>query len=101
MGLYKLKLTYRKSGYISLYSHLDMARFWERALRRTDLPFYVTQGFNPHPKISFYGGLKLGIEGEETAVFYFRQEVPEKVFSSLMRKNCPGPLELIRIEQVP
>lgn len=99
MNLHKIKLTYRKTGFVRLYSHLDMARFWERALRRTGLPFYVTQGFNPHPKISFYGGLKLGVEGEEAAVFYFREEVSEEAFGAAMKENCPEALAFVHVEK--
>ena len=55
---YKIKVTYRKTGFVRLFSHLDIARFLERALRRSDLTYYLTKGFNPHPKISYYRAMK-------------------------------------------
>ena len=78
---YKIKLTYRKTGFVRLFSHLDIARFLERALRRADLPFYLTKGFNPHPKISFYSALKLGEKGENYAVLYFEKDCPRATLS--------------------
>ena len=101
MQICKIKVTYRKTGFVCLYSHLDTARFFERALRRTSLPFYVTQGFNPHPKISYYGGIKLGAEGEAEAVFYFNEEVKEEDFRAALAGNVPKELILVKVEKIP
>lgn len=100
MVIYKLKLTYRKTGYICYYSHLDISRFLERALRRTQMPYYVTQGFNPHPKISYYGGLKLGLEGENDAVFSFTEDISPDQFSSALQKNFPPELVVVAVSRV-
>jgi radical SAM-linked protein len=58
-----------------LYSQLDMVSVLERALRRSKLPAYFTQGFNPRIKISFHNGLKLGVEGDIEITFYFNDPV--------------------------
>jgi radical SAM-linked protein len=34
-------------------SHLDIMRLFGRALRRSGLPVYFTEGFNPKPKVSY------------------------------------------------
>ena len=39
-----------------------MSRVWERALRRADLPIAYSEGFSPHPKVSFTDALSLGYE---------------------------------------
>ena len=64
-----------KSGDMALYSQLDMVSVLERALRRSKLPVYFTQGFNPRIKMSFHNGLKLGIEGDIEMTFYFNDPV--------------------------
>ncbi|MBN2483426.1 MAG: DUF2344 domain-containing protein [Candidatus Omnitrophica bacterium] len=69
-----LKVTIQKSGLMRYYSQLDLVRILERAARRTDLPFAFTQGFTPRLKISFHNGLKLGVEGDILATFYFHEE---------------------------
>ena len=45
-------------------SHLDMNRFFTRILRKSNLPIWYTEGFNPHPYITFAAPLSLGFESE-------------------------------------
>ena len=49
-----------KIGRLRYISHLDLQRFMMRALRRTDLPAAYSQGFNPHPQMSFASALAMG-----------------------------------------
>ena len=49
-----------KKGRLRYISHLDLQRFMMRALRRTDLPVASSQGFNPHPQMSFASALAMG-----------------------------------------
>ena len=49
-----------KKGRLRFISHLDLQRFMMRALRRTDLPVAYSQGFNPHPQMSFASALAMG-----------------------------------------
>ena len=44
-------------------SHLDLARAWERALRRARLPLAYSGGFNPRPKLQLAAALPLGHTG--------------------------------------
>ncbi len=41
--------------------HLDMMRFFQKAFRRSRLPIKYTEGFNPHPVMSFAQPLGLGV----------------------------------------
>lgn len=61
--MYEVRLTLSKQGRIKYVSHLDMFRLMQRAVRRADIPLWYTEGFNPHPYISFLLALSLGIEG--------------------------------------
>ena len=58
----KLRLRATKLGKIRFTSHRDMARVWERALRRAELPVASSQGFTPRPRISFGLALPTGAE---------------------------------------
>ncbi len=49
-----------KTGRLRYISHLDLQRFMQRALRRTDLPVAYSQGFSPHPQMSFASALAMG-----------------------------------------
>jgi len=63
----RVRLRFTKLGKIRWTSHRDVARMWERALRRTSLPVARTAGFNPRPKVSF--GLALPTGHESVAEF--------------------------------
>lgn len=45
-----------------------MIRFWERAVKRAELPLRLTQGFNPRPRIIFPHALGLGIASRHEEV---------------------------------
>jgi radical SAM-linked protein len=45
-------------------SHLDVARAFERGVRRAGLPIAYSAGFTPHPKISYAGGVQTGVASE-------------------------------------
>ena len=58
----RLRLRFAKLGKVRFTSHRDVARMWERALRRTQLPVAYTGGFSPRPKLSFCLALSTGHE---------------------------------------
>ena len=51
---------FRKLDRLKFVSHLDLQRFMQMALRRTDIPVAYSQGFNPHPQMSFASALAMG-----------------------------------------
>jgi radical SAM-linked protein len=58
----RLRVRFSKTGKIRFTSHRDVARMWERALRRSRLPMAFSQGFSPHPLLSFGLALPTGCE---------------------------------------
>ena len=63
-ALKNVRLFYKKKGRMKFISHLDMNRFFTRILRKSNLPIWYTEGFNPHPYITFAAPLSLGFESE-------------------------------------
>jgi radical SAM-linked protein len=61
-GQRRLRLRFSKEGKVRFTSHRDVARMWERALRRSRLPMAYSQGFTPHPLVSFGLALPTGCE---------------------------------------
>ncbi|MDR3644050.1 MAG: TIGR03936 family radical SAM-associated protein [Clostridia bacterium] len=59
-----MRVRFDKAGRAKYFSHLDLNRCMQRALRRAGLPVWYTQGFNPHPYITFALPLSLGCESE-------------------------------------
>jgi radical SAM-linked protein len=59
-----LLVRYAKRGKMRFASHRDVARAFERAVRRAELPVAHSAGFTPHPKISYAGGAPTGVASE-------------------------------------
>lgn len=62
--LKNVRVIYKKKSLLKFVSHLDMNRFMTRTLRRTDIPFWYTEGFNTHLYINFALPLSLGFESD-------------------------------------
>lgn len=60
----KVRLRYAKRGPLRFTSHRDFARTFERALRRARIPVAYSQGFTPHPKISYASAAPTGVASE-------------------------------------
>ena len=58
----KVRIAYQKLGKVRFLGHLDMARLWERGLRKARLPVAMSAGFTPRPKVSFGLALPTGAE---------------------------------------
>ena len=59
-----LTVRYAKRGKMRFASHRDVARAFERGVRRAGLPIAYSAGFSPHPKISYAGGAPTGAASE-------------------------------------
>jgi radical SAM-linked protein len=60
----RIRLRYAKRGPLRFTSHRDIARAFERAVRRAGVPIAYSQGFSPHPKISYVGAAPTGAASE-------------------------------------
>ena len=60
----RVRLTYTKLMPLALLSHNEMMTLFFRAISRAGLPILFSEGFNPHPKVSFGPALAVGIESE-------------------------------------
>ena len=57
-----VRIRFEKTGEAAYISLLDLQRVFHRILKRSGLPVYYTQGFNPHIYLSFACPLSLGQE---------------------------------------
>ena len=80
VGNPKILVRFSKAGKVRFTSHRDVARIWERALRRVALPVAYSEGFSPRPKVSY--GLALPT-GYESAGEYFDVELDREKAESL------------------
>ncbi len=91
----RLRARFRKGERVRHISHLDVLRYWERAIRRAGLPLCYSQGFTPHPKIAFAAPLPLGFIGEgEIMEVLLEERVPLDRFAADLTGQTTPDLEL-------
>lgn len=61
---FPVRLRFSKHGPVRFISHRDVARAFERAFRIVEVPLAFSQGFSPHPKVSFGPALAVGYESD-------------------------------------
>ena len=60
----RIRIRFSKHGKVRFTSHRDVARIWERSLRRAGVPVVYSAGFSPRPKISFGLALPTGYSSD-------------------------------------
>lgn len=56
-----IRMKFAKEGNMKYVGHLDMMRYFQKALRRADMDVGYTAGFNPHQILTFAAPLSVGI----------------------------------------
>ncbi len=72
----KARIKFRKYGVMKFIGHLDIMRFFQKAMRRADIPIAFTGGFSPHMIMSFANPLGVGVTSDAE---YFDIELTEEV----------------------
>ena len=57
-----VRIYFQKLGRMKFISHLDLQRFMIRMIRMSGIPVWYSEGFNPHPYVTFALPLSLGFE---------------------------------------
>lgn len=81
-------------------SHLDLNHCVQRAMKRSRLPIWQTEGFNPHTYVAFMLPLSLGQEGVcEAMDFRLTEDIsPEEVMKRL-NDSLPPDIRIIRVAE--
>jgi radical SAM-linked protein len=103
----KLRVRFSKTGKVRFTSHRDVARIWERALRRVGLPVAYSEGFSPRPRLSFGLALSTGHESHgEYLDVNLREDAPGgdvacELFALRVNPALPAGLEVQAVEPLP
>ena len=94
-------IRFGKQPRLRFISHLDLQRFFQRALNRTGLPVAYTQGFNPHAIMSFGSALALGCTSEYE-ILDVKLSVPmgRKRTEEAMRQALPEDLPVLEVRML-
>ena len=72
----KARIKFRKYGAMKFIGHLDIMRFFQKVMRRADIPIAFTGGFSPHMIMSFANPLGVGVTSDGE---YFDIELSEAI----------------------
>ncbi|OEH84242.1 hypothetical protein BHU72_12625 [Desulfuribacillus stibiiarsenatis] len=85
-----IRARFSKGDALRYISHLDLQRMFGRALRRANIPVAYSQGFNPHPRLSFGSALGVGTTSESEFIDVDLAEMlDEQDFITKMNKILP------------
>lgn len=72
----KARIKFRKYGAMKFIGHLDIMRFFQKVMRRADIPIAFTGGYSPHMIMSFANPLGVGVTSDGE---YFDIELAEEI----------------------
>ena len=91
-----VRVQFKKYGPAKFISHLDLMRFMSRVLRRTKLPVWFTEGFNPRVYLTFAQPLSLSFESS-CEIMEFRltkDDFPLGEIERILSENMPAGLAI-------
>ncbi len=94
-----VRVWFKKMGMSRYVSHLDLMRAMTRSVRRAEIPLWYTEGFNPHPYLTFALPLSLGMESlyESMDMRIEGEDTNEKIFE-LLKGSMPPGIEIVSVE---
>ena len=97
----RLRVSFTRDVTLKYIGHLDMAKAWQRILRRADLPLAYSEGFNPQPKITFAAALPVGCTSDhEVMDMVLAPALEIEVVRAQLERALPPGIKLLSIEAV-
>ena len=95
-----VRIWFKKMGMSRYVSHLDLMRAMSRTLRRANVPLWYTEGYNPHPYMTFSLPLSLGMESlcESMDIRIEGESTNEEIFAMLQGSMPPG-IDIISVDE--
>jgi radical SAM-linked protein len=90
-------MKFEKADPVKYISHLDMMRAFERAFRRGGLPLAFSEGFTPHPRLTFAPALSVGVTSSgEYLDAEFYEDIPAEEVISRLNSSLPEGLKVLK-----
>lgn len=99
--MHKLRLKFSKNGPIKFIGHLDVMRYFQKAIRRAGVDIKYSEGFSPHQVLSFAQPLSVGAtsDGEYLDMTVNSMNSPQEVMDSLNAVMNEG-IEIVAIAEL-
>lgn len=96
----ELRAAFEKSGRAVFISHLDLLRTMQRAIKRSKLPVWYSQGFNPRIYLNFPLALSLGVVGRrEFMDFAITEAVDLERARDALNGSMPEGLKILNVAE--
>lgn len=97
----RVRVRYTKDGRTRFVSARDLSSVWQRALRRAALPIAYSEGFSPHPKVSFPDALAVGVASTgEYAELTFTEGFDLRTGLATLSATMPAGMRVLTYHQV-
>lgn len=98
----KLRIKFKKFGPVRFIGHLDVMRFFQKAIRRAGIDVRYTTGFSPHQVMSFAAPLGVGLtsNGEYMDIEVNSMVSCQDIEERLNQASVPG-IEVISVKVLP
>ena len=98
--MYEYRLRFSKEKNLKFLSHLELMRAMERVFRRGQLSLAYSEGFHPHPKISFGPALAVGISSnDEYLDFQLLHDLEPEKIQTILNNSLPEGLRIIAVSR--
>ncbi|MHB8577378.1 MAG: TIGR03936 family radical SAM-associated protein, partial [Dehalococcoidia bacterium] len=98
----RLRVRYQRGQEVRFVSHLDMMRFWERALRRARLPVAYSEGFTAHAQMALCAPLQVGMTSRAELLDVFLSEpLAAGDFQDRLQAQLPPGMQLLDVSELP
>ena len=88
--LFCLRVRYVETGRLRYLSHLELLRAMERTIRRSGIPYAVTQGFSPRIKAAYCPALPVAVaSNDEWFDLWVRELRPAQEYLEDLRRAAP------------
>lgn len=99
---YQKRMTFSKEGRLKYIGHLDLLRVFQRAMNRCGIDLVYSQGYNPHPQMSFAQPLSLGMTGKrEYMELQLASEWDNEHLIRTLNQELPEGLHMLECADMP
>ena len=96
-----IRVKYKIEDEMIFISHLDLQRLLQRAFRRAKINLSYSEGFNPHPKMSYGNALALGVESQgEYVDIEIEDDIEVDEFLERINNQLPEGIKFIKGQEI-
>ena len=98
----KARIKFRKYGSLRFIGHLDVMRYFQKVMRRSEIPIAFTGGYSPHMIMSFAQPLGVGVtsDGEYLDIELTAPVASERAVAKMNAVMAEG-IEVLSFVQIP